>query len=143
MAAGRHLTKRDNAAIDAAVREAERVTGLQFCVYVGPGSERSREQAEQMFVRAGLQARPAVLVLVAPRQHRVEVVTAPQITSRVTDGDCYDAVRDMTGYFARGEFAGGIVAGIVRLAAAAGPASSVSPGDELPNVMEDPEDGPS
>ena len=116
--------------------EAENTTGLQFCVYLGSTGEDSRAHAEQLFVDAGLHARPAVLVLVAPPQRRVEVVTAPAVRSRIDDAAAAAAVEEMTQRFAAGDLAGGIQAGLRRLVAAAGPGTP-PPGDaELPDVLD-------
>ena len=117
--------------------EAEETTGLQFCVYLGPAEGDPRARAEQLFVDAGLHARPAVLLLVDPRQRRVEIVTAPAVRDRVDDQACARAVDDMTPRFARRDFAGGIEAGLRHLVAAAGPGAA-APGDqELPDVLGD------
>jgi uncharacterized membrane protein len=119
------------------VREAEWLTGLQFCVYLGPADDADpRAHAEAMFVEAGLHSRPAVMIMVAPAQRRVEVVTAPSVRDRVDDAACEVAVGEMTDHFARGDLAGGLVAGIARLAEAAG-AAQPSPGaEQLPDVIE-------
>jgi uncharacterized membrane protein len=122
--------------VEQAVHEAEQTTGLQFCVYLGSTEEDSRAHAEELFVAAGLHARPAVLLLVAPPQRRVEVVTAPAVRSRLDDAACASAVEEMTQLFARGQLAGGIVAGVRHLAATAGPGTPPPDGDELPDVLE-------
>ena len=116
---------------------AEEFTGLQFCVYLGPTGEDSRAHAEELFTRAGLHTRPAVLVLVAPPQRRVEVVTAPDVRSRVDDAACARAVGGMTALFARGQLADGILAGLDDLVAAAGPGTAPPGAEELPDVLGD------
>ena len=122
--------------VERAVDEAEEQTGLQFVVYLGPSAEgRSRAHAEQLMVDAGLLSRPAVLVLVDPEHRRVEVVTAPEARARVSDEAAADAVATMTPRFAKGDLAGGIVAGVRRLAAAAGPGHAPPGTEELPDVL--------
>jgi len=121
--------------IDEAVREAEAHTGLQFCVYLGPTAEDTRGHAEKMFVDAGMQERPAVLVLVAPDQHSVEIVTAPDARERLTDDECAAALSEMTPYFARNEFVDGIVVGLRELAERTGKGDGGPPGTDLPNVL--------
>lgn len=129
------LSKRDHRRVAEAVDAAEEATGLQFCVYLGPAEGDARANAEALFVQAGLHLRPAVLVLVAPGQRRVEVVTAPAVRDRVPDSVCAEAVADMTKRFATGDLAGGIVAGLGRLAAVAGPGAA-GPGEgELPDII--------
>lgn len=118
-----------------AVDTAEETTGLQFCVVLGPADGDAHAHAEALFVQAGLHLRPAVLVLVAPDQRRVEVLTASAIRERVPDSICAEAVADMTRHFASGDFVGGIVAGVERLAAAAGPGVAGPDDHELPDIM--------
>jgi uncharacterized membrane protein len=117
------------------VHEAEQATGLQLCVYVGPGEEDTRAHAEALFVKAGLHTRPAVLVLVEPVRRRVEVVTAPEARARINDATAELAVATMTRQFARGDLAGGIVAAVDLLAAAAGSGSMPPDTEELPDVL--------
>ncbi|HEX2192009.1 MAG TPA: DUF5130 family protein [Acidimicrobiales bacterium] len=131
----RPLTRRQRRAVERAVHEAEETTGLQLCVYVGPGEEDTRAQAEALFLQAGLHTRPAVLVLVEPVRHRVEVVTAPEIRGRIDDPTCELAVATMARQFARGDLAGGIVAAVDLVAAAAGPGAPAAGGEELPDVL--------
>lgn len=131
------LSRRDRRAIDVAVGDAELQTGLQFCVYLGPaGEEDPRAQAERLFVQAGLNERPSVLLLVAPDRRRVEIVTAPAIGYRLTDQACVRAIETMTPLFAQGRFVDGLVDGLRRLADEAGPRSGPEPPD-LPNILGD------
>lgn len=136
MATGERLSKSDRQKVDDAVREAEAKTGLQFCVYLGPAGEDSRARAEQAFVQAGLHERPAVLVLVAPDVHRVEVVTAPHARERLTDDECKAAIAEMTPYFSRDDFVGGLVVGLGELAERTGPGTAPPGVPDLPNVVD-------
>jgi uncharacterized membrane protein YgcG len=129
------VSRKGRKLIDEAVRDAEAVTGLQFCVYLGPVTEDSREQAESMFVQAGLVERPAVLLLVAPDQHKVEIVTAPDARERLTDEECAQALQEMTPYFARNAFIDGLVVGLRELAERTGPGKTDPSGTDLPNVL--------
>jgi uncharacterized membrane protein YgcG len=131
----RPLTRRQRRAVERAVHEAEEATGLQLCVYVGPGEEDTRANAEAMLVQAGLHTRPAVLVLVEPVRRRVEVVTAPEARARIDDATSELAVATMTRQFARGDLAGGIVAAVDLLAAAAGSGPTPADAQELPDVL--------
>ena len=86
-----------------------------------------------MFVQAGMHERPAVLVLVAPRQRRVEIVTGEHARGAHHDGATTEAVATMTRSFQAGDLAGGLLAGIEHLADAAG-LGDLPPGQEdLPN----------
>ncbi len=129
------LTRRQRRVVERAVHEAEETTGLQFCVYLGDAEGDARAHAEALFVDAGLHTRPAVLLLVAPSQRRVEVVTAPDARPRLDDATCALAVGTMTRQFARGEIAGGIVAALDLLATAAGEGPAPPGTEELPDVV--------
>ena len=117
-----------------AVHQAEVHTGLQICVYLGPGGQDPRRHAEQLFVDRGLHERPAVLVLVAPDARQVEVVTAADARDRVTDVDAQGVVTVMTEHFAAGDLIGGLLAGIATIAEAAGPGQGS--GEELPDLLQ-------
>lgn len=130
------VSRRGRRRIDEAVAEAERHTGLQFCVYLGPAGEDPHAQAESIFVGAGLADRPAVLLLVAPDRHRVEIVTAPAARERLTDEECAAAIVEMTPYFARNDFVEGMIVGLRELAERTGPGDPDGPtGPDLPNVL--------
>lgn len=129
------LSKADHRRVGQAVDTAEEATGLQFCVVLGPADGDAHAHAEALFVQAGLHLRPAVLVLVAPDQRRVEVLTSPAVRERVPDEACAEAVAEMTKHFASDDLAGGIVAGVERLAAVAGPGTAGPDDHELPDIM--------
>ncbi|HVL92923.1 MAG TPA: TPM domain-containing protein [Acidimicrobiales bacterium] len=130
------LTRRGREEVGRVVAEAESATGLQICVFLGRAGTDSRARAEELFVSAGLVTRPAVLVLVAPREHRVEVVTAPAARTRIPDEAAAAAVEAMTQRFAAGDLAGGIVAGVRRLAEAAGPGEAEPGAGDLPDLLD-------
>jgi len=117
-----------------AVDAAERQTGLQICVYLGPSEDDARAHAERLFVERGLHTRPAVLVLVTPEVRRVELVTAPEARQRVSYEAAQEAVDRMTTRFADGDLVGGLVSGVVHIARAAGPGRES--GEELPDVLD-------
>lgn len=129
------LTKDEHRRVGEAVDIAEETTGLQFCVVLGPAEGDAHAHAEALFVQAGLHLRPAVLVLVALDQRRVEVLTAPTLRERVPDPACADAVSEMTKHLAKGDLVGGIVTGVQHLAAVAGPGAAGPDEDELPDIM--------
>ena len=129
----RGLSYRQQRRVETAIDDAERTTGLQICLYLGPGGADPRARAEQMFVDAGLHSRPAVLLLVAPDARRVEVLTAPDVRDRVSDADAHNAVERMTERFATGDLHGGLLAGLEQIVAAAGPGEET--GEELPDFL--------
>ena len=63
----KRLSRSQHRRILRSVEDAERATGLQFCVYLGPTGDDPRAHAEALFEKAGLHARPAVLFLVSPQ----------------------------------------------------------------------------
>lgn len=132
----RAITRRERKAVDRAVHDAEAKTGLQFCVYLGAAEGDSRQHAESLFVQAGLHERPSVLLLVAPDNRRVEIVTAPAVRDRLTDVACAEAIDAMTPAFAEGRYVDGLVLGLARLADAAGPGTATGETD-LPNILGD------
>jgi uncharacterized membrane protein YgcG len=132
------LSKKAHGQVAAAVHAAEQETGLQFCVYLGPTETDARAHAEKMFVDADLHTRPAVLLLVAPPERRVEIVTAPSVRERISDQACQTAIEAMTADFRAGDFASGLSTGIAHLAAIAGPGTApTDDAGELPDIIEE------
>jgi uncharacterized membrane protein YgcG len=131
------LSIRQRRRVERAVDEAENLTGLQLCIYLGSveGETDLRTHAENVFVNAGMHARPAVLLLVAPPQRKVEVVTAPAVRERIPDDAAGEAVTAMVERFRDGDLSGGLIAGIEHLAAAAGPGTAGPDDEELPDVI--------
>jgi uncharacterized membrane protein len=125
--------------IGAAVRDAERRTGLQMCVAIGATPDDAHATAERLFVAGGLQERPAILLLVAPEQRQVEILTSPLIRSRVPDAACRRAVDVMVAEFATGALVDGVVAGVAHLAAEAEAPQAGAAGNggdtDLPDVL--------
>lgn len=128
-------SKAERKRIEAAVDAAEDVTGLQICVYIGEEAGTSRADAERLFVATGLVERPALLVLVAPKAHHVEIVTSAELRARVSDEDAARAVAAMTDWFKRGRLAEGLEAGIDVLVDAAGPGETPDDAVELPDLF--------
>jgi uncharacterized membrane protein YgcG len=122
VAAGEALGRRDRRRVTRAVDAAERQTGLQICVYVGPAQgDHPRAHAEELLARSGAQARPAVMVYVAPEVRRVEVVTHPAYVERLTDTAAQRAVDAMVQRFRTGDVAAGLERGLEVIAREAGP----------------------
>ena len=128
----------DKRRVNEAVKAPELHTGLEFCVMVGQKVvDDPRREAERAFHRLGLDERPAVMVVVTPTGRTLELVTAPDLNTRVSDADCDEAVRLMTGLFAAGDITGGLVRGISYLADKAGPSVTDEPvTDDVPNVVD-------
>jgi uncharacterized membrane protein YgcG len=119
------LSPREQERIERAVLTCRDQHGLDVSVLVGDlrveqGAAAFRAGAEQAHAALGDRANAAVLLVVAPGQRRVEVVTGPLARRRVPDRVAALAVMSMTSAFAGGDLAGGIVDGIRQMADAAG-----------------------
>ncbi|HUR14511.1 MAG TPA: TPM domain-containing protein [Mycobacteriales bacterium] len=132
MAAGRRATGLSVAQqerIDHAVAQCREQNGLDVSVVVGDlritDLSRFRDAAETLHAALGERAHGAVLLLVAPGQRRVEVVTGPAARRRVPDRVAALAVLSMTSAFAGGDLAGGVVDGLRQLAEAAGKRAAI------------------
>ncbi|MCU1621576.1 MAG: uncharacterized protein JWL79_421, partial [Frankiales bacterium] len=79
-----------------------------------------RAASEQLHAALGDRAHSAVLLVVAPGQRKVEIVTGPSARRRVPDRVAALAVLSMTSAFSGGDLAGGIIDGLRQLAEAAG-----------------------
>jgi uncharacterized membrane protein YgcG len=109
---------------------------LEFCVYLGAiDDDRPREHAEAMFVAAGLHERPAIVIVVAPKQRRIEIVTGPSARDRITDADATRVVTLMSASLASGDLTRGLVAALDQLTAIAG-AGVAADGIDLPNLVD-------
>ena len=103
--------------------------GLDVSVLVGDlnlSTEGFREAAETLHAALGERAHSAVLVVVAPGQRKLEIVTGPAARRRVPDRVAALAVLSMTSAFAGGDLAGGIIDGLRQMADAAGRRAAIS-----------------
>jgi uncharacterized membrane protein len=131
---GKPLKARHRARIARAVRAAEAWTGLQICVYIGPTEDDPLAHARALMDDLGLAARPAVLILVAPRERRFEIVTSPAAARRIPDHAARLAALAMSSSFGVGDVAGGVAEAVRLLAEAAGP--GVRSGADLPDLLD-------
>lgn len=110
--------------IEHAVSICRSENGLDVSVLVGDlnldGTGSFRSAAETLHAALGERAHGAVLVVVAPGQRQVEVVTGPAARRRVPDRVAALAVLSMTTAFGGGDLAGGIIDGLRQMADAAG-----------------------
>jgi uncharacterized membrane protein YgcG len=112
---------------DGQVREISRAcstasaeTGLHYSVYVGAAEGDIRDHAERLHAALGALASRGVLVLVAPGDRQLEIVTGKESSRRLSDRACALAALSMTTSFSGGDLAGGIVTGLRMLSEAAG-----------------------
>ena len=123
------------------VRQQERIehdlqkirdeNGLDVSVLVGDldleDISHFRGGAERLHAALGPRSSEAVLLVVAPGQRRVEVVTGTGVRRRVPDRVCALAVLSMTTAFGGGDLAGGITEGLRQIADSAGRRAALSP----------------
>jgi len=115
--------------IEHAVSQCRAQNGLDVSVVVGdlhvPDLSAFRAAAETLHAALGERAHGAVLLVVAPGQRRVEVVTGPAARRRVPDRVAALAVLSMTTAFTGGDLAGGIVDALRQMADAAGERAAI------------------
>jgi len=134
------LTPRQQERIQTAIETCRQDNGLDISVMVGdlelPDLTQFRAAAGRLHAALGERSQNAVLVVVAPGQRQVEVVTGPGIRRRVPDRVCALAVLSMTTSFSGGDLTGGIVDGLRQVADAAGRREAIAaavarPGGQL------------
>jgi uncharacterized membrane protein YgcG len=120
--------------IEHSVSQCRSEHGLDVSVLVGdldlPDLSGFRAGAERLHAALGDRARSAVLLVVAPGQRRVEIVTGPAARRRVPDRVAALAVLSMTTAFSGGDLAGGIIDALRQICQAAGKGAAI----ELPQA---------
>lgn len=133
MAPGEGLAPGQQERIATAIDTARAENGLDVSVLVGDlvidEPSQFRPAAERLHAALGERSASAVLLVVAPGQRRVEVVTGPGVRRRVPDRVAALAVLAMTTAFTGGDLAGGVVAAIRQIADAAGHRPALPPAD--------------
>ena len=133
MATGDGLDPRQQERLEATVERARSESGLDVSVLLGDleldDLSQFRAAAERLHAALGDRSPAAVLVVVAPGQRRVEVVTGPLVRRRVPDRVSALAVLSMTSAFRGGDLVGGIVDAVRQIADSAGRRSVLSPAD--------------
>ena len=131
MATGEGLAPAQQERIATAIDRTREENGLDVSVLVGDleidDLSQFRAAAERLHAALGDRSATAVLVVAAPGQRRVEIVTGPGIRRRVPDRVTALAVLSMTTAFSGGDLAGGIVDGIRQIADAAGRRPALAP----------------
>jgi uncharacterized membrane protein YgcG len=123
MAAGEAFSHEQRARIERALTGVAQETGLQFSVRVGSLDDADPQMLAEKLL-SGLIAGPndaIVLILVAPGERVVDILTTPTARLRVSDHAADLAVLSMTSSFGVGDLVGGIIAGLRQLSDAAGP----------------------
>jgi uncharacterized membrane protein YgcG len=115
--AGEPFDERQVREITRTLRRVSDDTGIQFSVFVGkPSDGKDPGQFAELAHGALFDPRHSVLILVAPEERRVEVVTGTAVRNQLTDRDCGLAALSMSSSFAGGDLVGGIVLGLRMLA---------------------------
>jgi uncharacterized membrane protein YgcG len=134
VATGEGLDPRAQERIESAIEQVRRENGLDVSVLVGDleldDLSQFRAAAERLHAALGERSAAAVLLVVAPGQRRVEIVTGPLARRRVPDRVSALAVLSMTSAFRGGDLVGGVVDAIRRIADAAGRRPALSIADE-------------
>ncbi|MCW2600088.1 MAG: uncharacterized protein JWM02_1917 [Frankiales bacterium] len=124
--------------IEHAVSLCRSANGLDVSVLVGdldlPDLSEFRAGAERLHAALGARAHSAVLLVVAPGQRRVEIVTGPAARRRVPDRVAALAVLSMTSAFSGGDLAGGILDALRQLCQAAGPGPAIAAPEPAPGT---------
>lgn len=120
MPSGEPFTNDQQRDIERVLELADAETGLVFSVFVGAVDGDIRDAAEAKHAAFGARATDTVLVLIAPGDRLLEIVTGHNSARRLTDRACALAALSMTTSFAGGDLSGGIVTGVRMLAEAAG-----------------------
>ncbi|MGN6475201.1 MAG: DUF5130 family protein [Mycobacteriales bacterium] len=120
MPSGEAFTNDQQRDIERVIELANADTGLAFSVFVGPVEGDIRDAAEAKHAAFGPRASDTVLVVIAPGDRLLEIVTGANAARRLTDRACALAALSMTTSFAGGDLAGGIVTGVRMLAEGAG-----------------------
>lgn len=128
------LPPRAQERIEADLEKIRAENGLDVSVLIGDldleDLTRFRAGAERLHAALGPRADEAVLVVVAPGQRRVEVITGAGVRRRVPDRVCTLAVLSMTTAFGGGDLTGGIVEGLRQIADSAGRREALSPAEK-------------
>lgn len=115
MAAGERFSSSERAALDETIRLAERVSRVEFSVFVGHAEDEPRAFAEGLH-RSLVAPSRSVLVMVDPEARAIEVVTGTDVRRTLSDRQVEFAVAEMQTRFAAGDLVGGLRRGVQMLA---------------------------
>ena len=109
------LSGNDKVALDETIRKAERLSRVEFSVFVGHAEGDPRAFARSLHASLVAPAR-SVLVLVDPDARAVEVITGSDVRRTLRDPEVELAVAQMQTLFSAGDLVGGLRRGIQMLA---------------------------
>ncbi|HRD60514.1 MAG TPA: DUF5130 family protein [Nocardioides sp.] len=105
----------DRVALDETIRRAERVSRVEFSVFVGHAEGDARAFARSLHASLAAPAR-SILILVDPEARALEVITGGEVRRTLRDPEVELAVVQMQSLFAEGDLVGGLRRGIQMLA---------------------------
>ena len=105
----------DKVALDETIRKAERLSRVEFSVFVGHAEGEPRTYALTLHGTLVAPAR-SILILVDPDARALEVVTGSDVRRTLRDPEVELAVVQMQSLFAEGDLVGGLRRGIQMLA---------------------------
>lgn len=129
------LTAEQRSRIEAAVQLTEKRTGLEVLVYAGKAKGDPNSLARKLMAERGYATIPGVAIIVAPNQHRVEIVTSDQARERLSDEACARAIEIMLPAFRNGDWMAGLELGLAAITEEAGEGVDHG-GEELPDLLE-------
>ena len=129
------LTVTQQERLATALERCRRDNGLDASILVGDldvtDPTQFRAAAERVHAALGERSHHAVLIIVAPGQRQVEIVTGPAVRRRVPDRVAALAVMSMVSAFNGGDLTGGLLDGLRQIADSAGKAAPLPPlGDD-------------
>jgi uncharacterized membrane protein YgcG len=113
--AGDRLGSAGRAALDETIRKAERVSRVEFSVFVGQAEGEPRDFARSLHAQLVAPKR-SILVMVDPDIRAVEVVTGSDVRRTLADPQVELALAAMQSQFVDGDLVGGLRRGIQLLA---------------------------
>jgi hypothetical protein len=105
----------DKVALDETIRKAERLSRVEFSVFVGHAEGDPRGFARSLHASLAAPVR-SILVLVDPDARALEVVTGSVVRRTLRDQQVELAVAEMQTQFSEGDLVGGLRRGIQMLA---------------------------
>jgi uncharacterized protein DUF5130 len=115
VAAGDRFTASERVVLDETIRKAERLSRVEFSLFVGHAEGEPRAFALSLHAALAAPAR-SVLVMVDPDARALEVVTGSEVRRTLRDQQVELAVATMQSMFAAGDLVGGLRRGVQMLA---------------------------
>jgi uncharacterized membrane protein YgcG len=115
VAAGDRFTASERVALDETIRKAERVSRVEFSVFVGHADGDQRAFALSLHAALAAPAR-SIMIMVDPDARALEIVTGSEVRRTLRDQQVELAVATMQSLFAAGDLVGGLRRGIQMLA---------------------------